>query len=548
MKLDKVLWDQRIKIRDGTEISSDIYGIESGKRKPAIVFRTPYGKSSDNIVNVARYFSSKGYIFISCDVRGRGDSDGKFVPYENEGKDGFDVLKWVSRQKWCDGRTATWGASYAARIQWYTAILKPKSLVAMISIVTPSDPFVENPTGLPSPLDLSWEFSTSGRSLQNINPINWQSIYSHLPMMDMSDLTGRKMEHWKERLKHQIIDEYIRSISYQNAIERVAVPVLHISGWYDDEQIGTPLNFQSLSMNDNADVSSNQFLLMGPWGHNVNSSRTMGEFNFGPAGIIDLLEYERSWLDCYFLQNSRKNPELSRVRLFLMGRNKWMNFTHWPPENTQIRKWYLSSKGPSNSRFGNGKLSTDSPDYEMMFDTYIYNPENPVPFIAEQGHAQIGGPDDYSAIERRDDVLVYTTERLSKAISVIGPVSVTLFVSTSASDTDFTGKLLVVTEDNKSVRLCDGIFRMRYREGFNRIVATRPGDLYEIHLNLWNTAYQFRKGEKIRLEVSSSAFPKYARNLNLFVDQSNSKKWISAVQRIYHGLKTPSYLSMNVLT
>ncbi len=542
-----ILWDQKIKLRDGVQISSDIYGIDHRTRKPAMVFRTPYGKTTDAIISTAKYFASHGYVFVSCDVRGRGDSDGIFIPYQNEGRDGFDILQWVSRQSWCDGRTATWGASYSARVQWYTAELNPTSLKAMISIVTPSDPFVENPTGLPSLLDISWEFSTSSRSLQNFKAVDWNSVYNHLPLVDMPSLTGREMPHWKERLKHQAIDEYTKSISYQNSIHRIAIPVLHISGWYDDEQIGTPLNFQRLSESKNAKVASNQFLLMGPWGHNVNSCRTVGEFDFGPNSIIDLLEFEKNWLNSQFFNKKREKKVPEKVRLFLMGKNKWMNFDQWPPGNSTEKRFYLSSIAGANSSFGDGTLTEELPSYESKSDTFTYNPERPVPFISDQNHVQIGGPDDYSAIERRDDVLVYTSKELPKSMTVIGPVSLTLYVASNTYDTDFTGKLLVVKQDGRAIRLSDGILRMRYREGFDKTVKTIPGKLYKIDLNLWNTAYQFAKGEGIRVEVSSSAFPKYARNLNLFDDQSKSTRSVKALQNVYHGIKTPSFLSTRTM-
>ena len=539
-----IFWDMKIPMRDGVDLSSDIYGLCKAKKKPAILLRTPYGKTTDPIVSTGKFFASRGYVFISCDVRGRGDSDGIFEPYRSEGKDGFDAIQWIAKQPWSDGSVATWGASYSGRIQWYTAVLQPPALKAMISVVPPSDPFVEDPTGVASPLNVSWEFLVSGKALQNTKPVDWQKVYRHLPMREMDLLTGRKIPHWHKRLDHQKIDSYTKDISYQDKFDRVKVPVLHVSGWYDDEQIGTPLNFSAMSRHSEVKVAKNQFMIMGPWGHAVNTSRVIGEFDFGPNALIDLLDVEARWLD-FYLKASRKDfPFEKKAKIFIMGSNEWTEINAWPPENASEYKLYLSSNGNANGRFGDGKLQLHKPSYEDGKDTYTYDPENPVPFIADQNYAQIGGPDDYSSVERRDDVLVYTTDALDEPLTIIGPVKLNLSVSTSATDTDFTAKLLTVLPDLRAIRLCDGIVRMRYRNGMKSAVKTVPGKVYQVSIDMWNTSYRFARGERIRLEVSSSAFPKFARNLNFEGDQTNSTRTAKANQTIFHGKDKQSFLSI----
>ena len=535
------LFDKRATMRDGVSLSVDLYGI-SKVPKPTILFRTPYGKESD-IKTPATFFSSRGYVFASADVRGRGDSDGVFVPYENEGRDGFDTIGWIRKQPWSNGSVATWGASYCGRIQWYTAELQPEGLKAMVPVVSPSDPFVEDPTGMPSPLSISWDYLVSGRSLQNTDLVEWDSIYKHLPLSDMDTLVGKELPHWKARLQHRLLDDFNRKISYQSAYENVRIPVLNVSGWYDDEQIGTPLNFQKMRGLPDRKISAWHSLLMGPWGHQVNKSSTLGEFDFGPDAMIDLLDYETRWLD-HHLKGSGPMEYQDKVRLFIMGSNKWKTFESWPPENSSRISLYISSKGSANSRFGDGSLNFVQPQYDSNQDAFNYDPENPVPFIADQNYAQIGGPDDYSAIERRDDVLVYSTGPLDRDLEIVGGVTASLYVSTSARDTDFTAKLLVVRKDSKAIRLCDGITRMSRREGHDREVETEPGRVYKIEIDMWNTAFHFPPGSSIRLEISSSAFPKYARNLNVFGDQSAVSDLIRADQMVYHGKKYPSELHL----
>jgi len=540
---DTTLWDVKAPMRDNVILSLDVYGASRTKKRPAVLLRTPYGKTTDAIVSTGKFFASRGYAFISADVRGRGDSDGTFVPYESEGNDGYDLIEWVAKQNWCDGSVATWGSSYSGRIQWYSAVLQPPSLKAMIPVVPPSDPFVEDPTGVASPLNVSWEFLVSGRALQNTKPVDWQKIYLHLPLREMDTLTGRKMPHWQVRLDHQVVDSYTKSISYQDKLDRVRVPVLHISGWYDDEQIGTPLNFASMQSQKDKTVSENQYMIMGPWGHAVNTSRVIGEFDFGPKAIIDLLDVEARWLDRFLKGAGKDFPFQKKAMIFTMGSNEWKEYNLWPPENTSERMLYLSSSGKANSRFGDGRLTAKKPGYKECEDTFTYDPGNPVPFIADQNYAQIGGPDDYSSIERRDDILVYTTEPLKEALTMIGPVRMNLFVQTSAHDTDFTAKLLTVLPDLRAIRLCDGITRMRHMEGNDRVGETNPEQVYRISIDMWNTAYMFSPGEKIRVEISSSAFPKFARNLNFEGDQTNSTKWLKAEQKVLHGNTVSSHLA-----
>lgn len=537
----RVLFDTRIQMRDGVELSADLYGLEPEKKKPAVLVRTPYGKQGEKYVEAAKYFSSNGYAFVSSDVRGRGDSDGKFSPYENEGPDGYDTIEWICKQPWSNGKVATWGASYCGRIQWYTALLQPAGLKAMIPIVSPSDPFVEDPTGLPSPLSVSWDFLTAGKSMQDLNLVDWDPVYNHLPLTELDTVSGRNMAHWQTRLEHQFMDEFVQGLCYQNAYEKITVPALHISGWYDDEQIGTPLNYWKMTEVTNKEVSENQSLLMGGWGHRINTFRKLGEFDFGPDAVIDILSYQKEWLDRY-MKDIPTDRFKKPVRLFIMGENRWKNYAKWPPENSEKIKMHLVSNGSANSKFGDGKLQFTEPDYDSKVDSYSYDPEDPVPYISDQNYAQIGGPDDYSAIERRDDVLVYTSEPFEHDYQLTGPVTLTLDVSTSCEDTDFTGKLLVVSRTGKAIRLCDGVTRMSRREGHRSAKPAEPGKAYTIEIVLWNTAYRWKPGERMRLEISSSAFPKYAKNLNVFGDQAKMTGSRIAQQKVFHGKKHNSAL------
>jgi putative CocE/NonD family hydrolase len=239
-------FDRRVPMRDGVELSADVYRPCGDGRHPAILMRTPYLKTGDAQLKTGRYFAERGYALVWMDVRGRGDSGGVFVPYRNDGRDGYDAIEWCAAQPWSDGNVGTMGGSYLGRIQWLAALERPPHLRAMIVSVTPSDPFVEWPTGTPGPMHICWHHMTSGHALQNTSAVDWMQVYEHLPLLTMDERAGRPSPHWRAELAHEQLDDYWRAICYQDKFEQIDLPVLHISGWYDDELIGTPLNYMGM--------------------------------------------------------------------------------------------------------------------------------------------------------------------------------------------------------------------------------------------------------------------------------------------------------------
>lgn len=551
-----ILRDLRIPMRDGVTLSADLYRPKADARFPAIVIRTPYGKTSKAIHETGSYFASHGYAVIYMDVRGRGDSEGEFVPYRNEGEDGYDSIEWAAHQKWCTGDVGTMGGSYLGRIQWLAALHKPPHLKTMISMVTPSDPFVEWPTGVQTPHHLCWLYMTSGRVMQNVDVIDWEKIYSHLPLVTMDELTGKSLEHWREEMAHQYLDDWWKKICYQDKFHQIDLPALHISGWYDDEQVGTPLNYYGMRVQGATEhARQNQKLLMGPWTHQINASSKIGEIDFGPDAVIDLKGYQLRWLNYWLKQDDNGIMEEPPVRIFVMGDNKWRDELDWPLPHTQWVKYFIHSKGKANSRFGDGLLTPSAPsvehntqkEHEASFDKYVYDPAHPVPFITDMVSSQIGGPDDYSAIERRDDVLVYSTCVLEEDIEVTGPVSMELYASTTAKDTDFMVKLLDVWPNGFAQRITDGMVRARFREGMDRPKLIEPNKIYQYEIDCWNTSHVFKKGHRIRIEISSSAFPKYDRNLNTGEELGHSSNMTIAEQTIYHDASYPSAIILPII-
>jgi putative CocE/NonD family hydrolase len=528
-------FNARIPMRDGITLAADIT-FPPGPPAPALVMRTPYGRSGEAVEKRSAEMAAGGYVHLAVDVRGRGDSDGVFVPYRNDGPDGVDVLEWVASQSWCSGDVATYGGSYPGMIQHLTALHRPASLRAMVVMVTPSDPFVENPTGLPTPMEVNWFRLVDGRAPQYVEGVDWMAVYRHRPLLTMDEAAGYISEHWREELQHRTLDSFWEPRRYQHRIAEIDVPVLHVSGWYDDEEIGTPANYAAL-----ADAGRRgQRLLMGPWGHHVNATQTVGDVDFGADSIIDLNRYILCFLDHHL--RSGPPPSPTPVRLFLMGANRWLDETAWPPPDTTETVLHLHGAGRANSRYGDGTLSAEPPGGDEPADLWVHDPDNPVPFITAPSSAQIGGPDDCAGVQGRGDVLVYSWSPVTEAMEVIGPVRAVLHVSTSARDTDVVARLTLLEPSGRAQRLCDGMVRLRYRGGFHSEQRVEAGEIYAVEIPMWDTAIRLVPGQSLRLDIASSAFPKHAVNLGTGGDGITEVKGVLAENRLWHSAERPSRL------
>jgi uncharacterized protein len=542
-------FDERVPMRDGVELSVDVYRPAVVGQFPVILTRTPYNKSTErgNHLGVGRYFASRGYVYVAMDVRGRGDSDGVFVPYRNEGADGFDSIEWCAKQKWSSGKVGTIGSSYLGYDQWIAALQQPPHLTTMIVLVTPPDPFVESPTGLQSPTYLSWYHLLLGHTLHNAAAVDWNALYLHLPLSTMDEAGGFHALYWQDILDHPGINSWWEPLIYQNKFDRVKLPILHVSGWYDDEQAGAVMNYIGMTQQGaTLGARKNQKLLMGPWPHAVNSTRKLGAVDFGPTAQIDLDGYELRWFDHWLKGADNGIMAEAPVRIFLMCRNEWQDQPDWPIPGTRLEKYFLNSGGRANSLFGDGKLSQQAAPSSPE-DHFHYDPLDPVPFIMESTYAQLGGPDDYRPVERRDDVLVYTSDSLDDSRVVCGPVKAHLSAASTAVDTDFMVKLIDVWPNGYAQRLTDGMVRARYRQGGDKASLIEPGKIYGFDVDLWNTCQEFGKGHRIRVEVASSAFPKYDRNQNTGEALGKTANTKVADQTIYHDTDHPSYVILPVV-
>ncbi|HEU5033252.1 MAG TPA: CocE/NonD family hydrolase [Mycobacteriales bacterium] len=529
----------RVPMRDGITLSADLT-LPAELPAPAVVMRTPYGKTGEMQSKRMAVLANHGYVAVFVDVRGRGDSDGVFAPYRNDGRDGADVIAWAAEQGWCTGDVATYGGSYGGRIQWLAALEQPPALRAMVTLVSPSDPFVEDPSGLPGPMHINWFRLVDARMPQHRDDVDWRAVYRHRPVLTMDEAAGFVSANWREQLQHRTLDEWWEPVRYQHRITEIDVPVLNISGWYDDEEIGTPANFAALHRAGRR----GQRLLMGPWGHAVNTTRTLGEVDFGPGALIDLDAYLLAFLDEH-LKGEQPDPAPAPVRIFVLGANEWRDEQQWPPSSAASHVFHLSSGGRANSRYGDGRLVTTAVDGDEPPDEWVHDPDRPVPFITDASSAQIGGPDDYAGVETRGDVLVFTSDPLAEPLELIGPVRLVAHVETSAADTDVMAKLVDVHPNEFAQRLCDGMARLRYRDGFDRERPVVPGEVYEVEIVMWDTCVRLPAGHRLRVEVASSAAPKFDVNLGTGGEMVTETEGVIARNRLWHTASRPSRLLVN---
>ncbi len=547
--LTKVETDVPISMSDGVRLYADVYRPAADGRHPVILERTPYLKETERFAARARRFAEHGYVYIIQDVRGRGKSEGTFYPFFNEAADGYDTLSWAARQGWSNGLIGTIGASYGAWSQWLCAPLGHPNLVTMISEASPPDffrclPYQEGALSLPM---LSWLVQLDGRVDQPLDGIDWDTVLSSRPLNRLDSLCGRRLKAWQDWLKHDREDEYWMRIAFNRRMDKIKLPVFHISGWYDDVLIGTLINYAGMC--NGRRTSGGRYLqklLIGPWPHRVNTRVGCDSIDFGEAAIIDLFALQLSWFDHWLKGKSTRLPSEPPVRCFVMQANEWRNAEGWPPPDLKWAILYLHSRGSSNTRRGDGRLDAQPPKDEPP-DEFLYDPMRPVPFLTEPGWLQLGGPDDYSAVEEREDVLVYTTAPLDRDVTIVGPIAVKLFAASSASDTDFTARLLDVYPDGRAIRLNDGIIRARFRNSRSSPAAIKPNCIYEYHINCWASGHVFRKDHGIRIEISSSAFPRFDPNLNTGAPIGRDENAAVARQVIYHDAEHPSHLILPVL-
>lgn len=568
-----VLIDKGIMVpmRDGVRLATDVYRLDGAAPAPVLLARTPYNKEGAvgggggvafDILRAAQ----AGYAVVVQDVRGRYASEGEFRPHVQEVADGVDAIAWVAGQPWSSGVVGTFGGSYLGGTQWLPARERPPALRAMAPAVTFSDGYegLAYQGGVHVLHPLRWAVAIAHEALRRrlaagrptpagAADLDVERTLAHLPLDDHPPLRDLA-PFWGEWLAHPTADAYWRPISPDAGYERIGAPALHISGWYDIFLWSTFQNYRGMRQRGGTDHARlNQRVVIGPWTHS-NFSGSFSEREFGAAAsgdALDLSGLHLRWFDRWLKGADNGVDREPPVTLFVMGADRWRAEAEWPLPDTRYRPYYLRSAGQANTRHGDGALSTEPPGDEPP-DVYLYNPLRPVPTVGGQviaPGANAMGPRDQRTVEARDDVLVYSTPPLDRPVEVTGPIELRLFAASSARDTDFTGKLVDVYPDGRAMILTDGILRARFRDSFTVPELLEPEAIYELRLDLWATANVFLPGHRIRLEVSSSNFPRFARNSNTGgeIASEAASEYRPAINRIVHDAAHPSQLLLPII-
>jgi putative CocE/NonD family hydrolase len=535
-----------VPMRDGIILSAAVCRPDGDGPFPVVLTRTCYTKWMVPIAERTRPWTAHGYALVIQDVRGRGDSDGTFYPLIHERADGIATLDWLAEQPWCDGRVIMIGGSYGGWTQLYLASHNHPALVAIAPAVTPPDPDRSFPQqfGLISPAAAAWMASLDGRTNQDLDAADVAGAFRVLPAIDFDRHIGRDLKPWRDWVENPPGNAYWRQQSYQHDLAQSRVPMLHISGWYDDCLAGAIQNFAGMTTQvQDPSVRAAQRLVIGPWMHGPLGQRVVGGIDFGPAAEIDMPGLQRAWFDAHLRGEPDHTPP---VRLFVMGRNAWIDEQEWPLRRTGYTAWYLHSDGGANGRLGDGTLSLELPEQEPP-DHYVYDPADPVPYATTFDWKQVGGPDDFAEIELREDVLVYTGPVLTEPLLICGPLQVRLFAASSARDTDWTAKILDVHPDGRAIRLNDGGVRARYRHGVDREVLLMADAVEEYCIDCCATCVELGVGHRLRIEIASSALGKFDINLNGGGAIGRETIPQIARQAVYHDRRYPSHVLLPVV-
>jgi uncharacterized protein len=543
----------RCRMSDGIHLASDHYHPPQPGPQPTLLMRQPYGREIASTVVYAHpvWFARHGYSVVIQDVRGRGDSEGEFYPFRSEGRDGAETIAWLRSRDDCNGRVGMYGFSYQGATQLLAAAEQPEGLVCISPGMTACDLYdgwFYRHGALRLATTLGWGIQmlkadtrrkklseASDRLEQAWASISEQTLY--LPIREHPALHGEGVPKYVlDWLDHSEPGGYWESMDVSKSLERIRVPALHISGWYDMFVEGSVQGFVDLcerAATENA--RANQHLIAGPWQHIPWGDR-IGAMDFGPEALLDTDALLLRWFN-HWLKDSGEFAREPKIRHFILGENSWKQADIYP--TTADFALFLHSTGKANSRKGDGALASAWPQSDEPTDVYVYDPE--VPVSAPGGSASLAGSFDQSALEMGNNVLVYTTETLAKSLRIFGRPRVVLFAATSSEHTDFTAKLVRVRPNGVVDFICLGIARSSWLFAKSGYTADT---IHRWEFDLAPTSCYFGAGERIRVEIASSAFPLYDRNPGTHTPscRATSWDWRRSTQIIHHDAEHPSAL------
>jgi putative CocE/NonD family hydrolase len=564
--------DVPMKMRDGVILRADIFRPDDNEKHPAIVLRSPYNKlmsyASDFLSPTNAAFA--GYAFVAQDIRGRFASEGSWLPASAEGPDSYDTIENVAAEKWCDGNVGMSGGSYLGHIQWQTAIVNPPHLKAIAPDIVGSGPLQDS--RLAGPIDfemgISWFVGQAVNVLERMKQegkdvaksqemlerarFNLAEVYNYLPVNDIPHFKFAGLEGGSRRLTDALPPEVKTDEDLWWPYHKVIVPCFYGTGWYDIATSGIFSNFLNMRDKGGSKVArEGQYVICGPWVHGARLPMSIGAVHFGPAdsGIAAFISERRLIFYDKYLRGIESRSPNPPVRYFVMGLNQWRNADTWPLTQTEWQRFFLHSQGHAHTAAGNGLLTRDTPSSEPT-DIFIYDPKLPVPTVGGRlldTGSMVPGPQEQSIVEKRNDVLCYTTPELKQDVEVTGPLKFHLFAATSTKDTDFVAKLIDVYSDGSAYNVAEGIIRARYRKGLLHPEFVNPDQVYEYTIDLTHTSIVFKQGHRMRIDITSSNFPRFDRNMNTGNAFGVDKAGIPAMQTIYHESDYASYIDLPVI-
>lgn len=540
---------EMVQTRDGESLASDVYlpAVKSAtagqQRWPAVLIRTPYGKRRG--VEVYYRFVQRGYAVVIQDVRGREDSTGEWKPQHYEIEDGDDTLNWIAAQPWSDGTVGMTGGSYLGYVQWAAAASGNPHLKAMLSSVCAGSAFADLPRrgGCFNSGMLAWGFAMSEQRMRPelMAQDNWDEILDIRPIQTIPQKAlGHEVPFLTEWLKHKDMDDFWEKGNWQKNYKGGPVPALIMSGWFDDNGMGTT---EALDLVKDWPEGTWKAVL-GPWKHSANADYDLHGVYLGE----DALRYDMDLLCMMWLEHFLKGVDngiekTPALEYYTVGENRWKTGESWPPRDTEEIILYLDGETDhaamgNGAGCGKGSLRFE-PSAGKGRDCYVYDPENPSVHIVDMSENELEIPEDYTRMEWREDMLAYTTEPFTKSCVITGELAVTLYISCDCPDTDFMVRITDVDEQGRSIKLADGVLSAKYRNGFEKAEYLEPDGIYEITIRTTKISNAFLPGHRLRLTVTSSG-------KNFIFPNSNTRDGFDSafVQKahitVHRGPKTPS--------
>lgn len=565
----RILPDLEIAMRDGTILRADLYRPDDDLPYPVVLARTPYSKQLADPPRPWLRFAAAGYAVVVQDCRGCFRSEGQFAPFENETADGYDTIEWIAAQPWSTGRIGMYGTSYLGATQWLAAVGAPPHLTTIIPAFTASDyhdGWIYQGGALLHSFALGWALPFALRDAGRLDApeavrkraaADLLEAIEHVrerlrrrPLVEVPELDRHGLApYYREWLEHPEAGPFWERWSIEARHAQVVIPVLAFGGWYDMFLGGTIRNFLGMRQHGGSVIArGHQRVVIGGWQHGkpLFGPNPDPAFDFGAAlTAFDHEALSLRWLDHWLKDVDNGVEDEPPVKLFTLGANTWRDADGWPLAGTEFVPYYLHSAGGANTTAGDGRLDREPPEQEPA-DFYLYDPRHPVP---SHGGALFGtgGARDQGPVETNPAVLVYSSELLTEELEVTGPVTLTLYAASSARDTDFVAKLVDVYPDGRAMNLAENVVRARFRNSPRDPSPLEPGRVEKYRIDLYGISNLFKAGHRIRLEVSSSSFPRFDPNPNTGAEIAREREPVPALQTVHHDAGRASHLVLPLI-